>query len=106
VIVCAPAESALAYWAREHPAAVILLDVGDHSGLREAIAALAYDPEKRRALGRRSRAAGEQFDYARVRDTFLRALATGAPCADAGRSQPISATHATDPRKVAKRAEC
>jgi hypothetical protein len=78
VIICAPQESAPAYWARENPTAAVLVDVGNDTALRDAVVALAGDPERRRALGRQSQQVGAQFDYARIRDSFLQALRFGA----------------------------
>ena len=84
VIISAPDESAPAYWARENPSAAILVDIGNETGLRDAVVALAKDPERRRVLGRQSQAAGAPFDYGRIRDTFLQALAPAVPPSSAG----------------------
>ncbi|MCU0268923.1 MAG: glycosyltransferase family 4 protein [Acidimicrobiales bacterium] len=75
----------------------LLVPVRDPAGLAEAVAWLAADPGRRRALGAASRAKAEaEFDQQRVIDTTLevyeRLLAERAPAALAARRAAASST--------------
>jgi hypothetical protein len=75
IVVCAPRNSAPAYWVHDHPGAGMFVEARDDSALHDAFALLANDAGRRRSLGMEALAVGNaQFAYARVRDKFFAAL--------------------------------